>query len=386
MRNQQYVEKEGVKMKRETFGLLVLSFVLSLTLALQVQAQVDGSGTPDFIPKWTGPTTLGDSVIVETGGNVGIGTTAPGFSLEVIGPSDNQTAVFRSDPDPTNPFVNQLALIGSGPNSEARLGFVTTHADGVTHHMGIIKSVETPEAGGDLVFETREPGLLSIPERMRITAGGNVGIGTTNPFQKLHVEGLFPQVRLSTPDFIVSHAEIGVALDNFVIRVLGRDTLIISDGFAGLGLPSAQISHRLTLPNVNSPSGRGLANGWFLYSSRRWKTNIQTIQGAVEKVERLRGVSFDWKENGGHDIGLIAEEVGEVVPEVVAYEENGKDARSLDYARLTALLIEAVKEQQSQIRELKAEVEGLKAKQTGGRKIAMSASPLDGEASPAGTR
>ena len=373
-------------MQRKTFGLLVLSVFLLLTLALQVQAQVDGSGTTDFIPKWTGPTTLGDSAIFETGGNVGIGTTTPGFSLEVAGPSDNQTAVFRSDPDPTNPFVNQLTLIGSGPNSEARLGFVTTHADGFTHHMGIIKSVETPDAGGDLVFQTREPGLLGIPERMRITSTGNVGIGTTNPIQKLHVEGVFPQVRLSTPDFIVSHAEIGVALDNFVIRVLGRDTLIISDGFAGLGVPSAQISHRLTLPNIASSAGRGLANGWFLYSSRRWKTNIETINGAVDKVQRLRGVYFDWKENGKRDLGMIAEEVGEVVPEVVAYEENGKDATSVDYARLTALLVEAVKEQQSQIRELKAEIEGLKAKQTGGRKIVMSASPLDGEVSPAGTR
>jgi hypothetical protein len=145
-------------------------------------------------------------------------------------------------------------------------------------------------------------------------------------------------------------------------------------------------SNGVTLPNIANVEGRGLANAWNTYSSRRWKTNIQTIQGALEKVERLRGVSFDWKEDGGHDIGLIAEEVGEVVPEVVGYEENGKDARSLDYARLTALLIEAVKEQRSQIRELKAEAEGLKAMLTGGGKIAMSPSPLDGEASPAGTR
>ena len=80
----------------------------------------------------------------------------------------------------------------------------------------------------------------------------------------------------------------------------------------------------------------------------------------MDKVQRLRGVSFDWRANGKHDIGLIAEEVGEVVPEVVAYEENGKDAKSVDYARLVAVLIEAVKEQQSEIRELKTEVEGLK--------------------------
>ncbi|MBI1956107.1 MAG: tail fiber domain-containing protein [Acidobacteria bacterium] len=77
---------------------------------------------------------------------------------------------------------------------------------------------------------------------------------------------------------------------------------------------------------------------------------------------RLRGVSFEWKADGRHDIGLIAEEVGEVVPEVVAYEENGVDAKSVDYARLVSVLIEAVKEQQAQIRQLQSEVEGLKAR------------------------
>jgi hypothetical protein len=60
-------------------------------------------------------------------------------------------------------------------------------------------------------------------------------------------------------------------------------------------------------------------------------------------------------------MGLIAEEVGEVLPEIVAYEENGKDAKGLDYSRLVALLIEAVKEQQKEIAELKVTVKSLAA-------------------------
>jgi len=63
-------------------------------------------------------------------------------------------------------------------------------------------------------------------------------------------------------------------------------------------------------------------------------------------------VTFDWKDDGHHDVGLIAEEVGGVLPELVEYEENGVDAKSVDYARLTAVLIQAVKEQQSEIRAL----------------------------------
>ena len=80
------------------------------------------------------------------------------------------------------------------------------------------------------------------------------------------------------------------------------------------------------------------------------------MHGALEKVEQLRGVSYDLKANGKHEVGVIAEEVGAVVPEVVSYEANGKDARGVDYSRLTALLIEATKEQQQEFRHQQAEL------------------------------
>jgi hypothetical protein len=76
----------------------------------------------------------------------------------------------------------------------------------------------------------------------------------------------------------------------------------------------------------------------------------------LEKVEQLRGVSYDLKANGKHEIGVIAEEVGAVVPELVSWEKNGKDAQGVDYTRLTALLIEAMKEQQRQIDRQEAEL------------------------------
>ncbi len=79
-------------------------------------------------------------------------------------------------------------------------------------------------------------------------------------------------------------------------------------------------------------------------------------------MERLRGVSYDWRTDGRHDIGLIAEEVGKVMPEVVQYEENGVDAISLDYARLIPLLIEGIKEQQLQAQEKDAQIEALESR------------------------
>ena len=79
-------------------------------------------------------------------------------------------------------------------------------------------------------------------------------------------------------------------------------------------------------------------------SSIRWKSNVRNIDQPLDKIARLRGVYYDWdKEHGGHhDLGMIAEEVGQVLPEIVTYEENGIDASGLDYSKLTPLLVEAV--------------------------------------------
>jgi hypothetical protein len=96
-------------------------------------------------------------------------------------------------------------------------------------------------------------------------------------------------------------------------------------------------------------------------SSIRWKSNVEPIEEPLEKISRLRGVTYDWDaEHGGHhDIGMIAEEVGAVLPEIVQYEENGVDAIGMDYSKLTPLLVEAVNalraEKDAEIAKLRAE-------------------------------
>jgi hypothetical protein len=104
------------------------------------------------------------------------------------------------------------------------------------------------------------------------------------------------------------------------------------------------------------PVSTRISDGWETFSSRRWKTNIQTLHDALGKVQQLRGVSYDLKANGKHDVGVIAEEVGAVVPEIVTWEKNGADAQSVDYTRLTALLIEAAKEQEREFRQEQAQL------------------------------
>jgi hypothetical protein len=101
-------------------------------------------------------------------------------------------------------------------------------------------------------------------------------------------------------------------------------------------------------------------------SDERLKENIVPIEGALEKVSNLRGVTFDWKRAGssageapkGRQIGLIAQEVEKVLPEVVA--SNGHKA--VEYGNIVAVLVEAEKELKSQNEELKARIEALESK------------------------
>ena len=81
------------------------------------------------------------------------------------------------------------------------------------------------------------------------------------------------------------------------------------------------------------------------------KTNIKTLTGSLDAVQALRGVSFDWIENGGSDIGVIAQEVEAVLPALVNTNDEG--IKSVKYGNMVAVLIEAVKELKAEIEELK---------------------------------
>ena len=98
-------------------------------------------------------------------------------------------------------------------------------------------------------------------------------------------------------------------------------------------------------------------------SSIRWKKNITPISEPLKKLAQLRGVYYDWdEEHGGHhDVGMIAEEVGAVLPEIVQYEENGVDAIGMDYSKLTPLLVEAVNALRNENATLRARLESLEA-------------------------
>jgi hypothetical protein len=88
-------------------------------------------------------------------------------------------------------------------------------------------------------------------------------------------------------------------------------------------------------------------------SSLRYKENVETIKYGLDKVLQMRGVTYDKKDNGVKEMGVIAEEIYEVLPEVVLKNEEG-DIDSVSYGRITAVLIEAIKDLKKEIEDLKA--------------------------------
>ncbi len=96
-------------------------------------------------------------------------------------------------------------------------------------------------------------------------------------------------------------------------------------------------------------------------SDKSLKDNIKTIHKGLDTVNKLRGVEFDWnygKKEGQHDIGVVAQEVEKVIPEIVYSKKllDKKEIKTVDYEKLTAVLIEAVKELSQEVTELKKQI------------------------------
>jgi putative lipoic acid-binding regulatory protein len=93
-------------------------------------------------------------------------------------------------------------------------------------------------------------------------------------------------------------------------------------------------------------------------SDIKLKTNIKTLTNSLDKVLQMRGVEFDRIDiEGKHQIGFIAQEIEKIYPELVSENQGTK---SLSYGNITAILVEAIKEQQEQINNLKQEIQNLK--------------------------
>jgi len=317
-------------------GVGSASSLVSATDAV-VTADNDANGSGNIRLRIDGS----DKLTITNSGNIGIGTTVPGATLDLKGNMvirDGQAINFRSDDVTTTGHIQSVAgglylsgNIGIGTSPLTNLHVFRSNSGGAA-------SVAASTGNSGLILEGTDANFdFAMP------ASGAMGI-------RWHSPGFNSQGAISYYGPATSFPFPGERL-SFRTGGVSDRMVITSAGNVGIGtiVPGSTLE-------VNGSICGGSCS---VFSSRRWKTNIQPINRALNKIQRLRGVSYDWKENGKHEIGLIAEEVGEVIPEVVTYEENGKDARAVDYARLVAVLIEAVKEQQKQIEELKGQVKSL---------------------------
>ena len=127
------------------------------------------------------------------------------------------------------------------------------------------------------------------------------------------------------------------------------------DGFPFSG--SADITGSLNVTGSTSITGSLNATSITETSARKFKENINAITSS-DIVYNLRPVTFDWKKDGSHDIGLIAEEVSEHMSELVSKDQDG-NIEGVKYTKLTSLLIKAVQDQQQTINELTTRISNL---------------------------
>ena len=253
---------------------------------------------------------------ITSGGNVGIGTSSPSSSVRFHvfdGSANGDVALFESN-------ITKADIWLKDANTSS--GAVRLRSESNSMVM---------TAGGN--------------ERMRITSGGNIGIGVTNPQNRLSL----PNASYIAWQYSTGAESAGIATlsDNSMsfFQGTGERMRITSAGNVGIGTTSP--AYKLEVNGAIYASGDVLA-----FSDISVKTNIRPIENALEKVLNSRGVVYDRIDTEDKDnIGFIAQELEVNFPELVTENPNG--TKAVKYQNAVAVLFEAIKEQQKQIDELK---------------------------------
>ena len=305
------------------------------------------------------------------GGNVGIGTTSPDTRLHVWN-GDSGGAPYEASGITIENSGRAALNFLSGAGNDAYVFFGNSSAG----NAGYVGYENT--ANRLVLRSTDYVSLLdSTGEVVRID-GGNVGIGTTAPTALLTVAGTTDLAwAASTSKLQISRSSTVARLQNYENGSASTNlALQWEGGNVGIGTtgPSYKLDvvgdTRITSGSLgvgvapNATDGRIDASNdivAFSTSDERFKENITPIANALDKVKSLTGVEFDWRKETkdyhgyvGHDVGVIAQQVKAVLPEAVRTNANGYLA--VRYEKIIGLLVEAMKEQQAQIEELKSKL------------------------------
>jgi hypothetical protein len=337
-----YLERSG---ERKGYYIYVGGSVDSLTF------QRNNSGTK------------ADVMSLTRDGDVGIGTTSPAHKLD-IGSNTSETV-----------RISATATSGSTANLLFGSNIITSQA-------ARIQGIYGGSWDGALAFFTQDAGAADgnrMTEKVRILSNGNVGINTTAPQQLLHVLGATNGYAMIQGASDSGQAGIYFKKEDTTGTMDRTKGLIVFHTNVGSGWGRGHLGFCLnsadsnTVVSVSDEKFRMVDNGDFLadgdvvaysttISDARYKTNIQPIESALDKVNQMRGVSFDWTAvRSGREFGVIAQEIEQIAPEVVSEKEllNGDTMKTVSYTSLVPFLIESIKELTQQVNELKAQLDGL---------------------------
>lgn len=252
-----------------------------------------------------------NAMIINSSGNVGIGTTSPSSKLSVDGDIRLQSST-----------ASAKSIIFSSPASnwgpqDSSLKFIP--ADGVNAATSFTVNLWD--------------GLGVINERMRITSGGTVCVGTTSPISS--------GTNTSTgATFANAYNWFAITDSNYFQRCNNTDGAILNFLRGSSAVGSITVTAVMTFFNTTS--------------DYRLKQDFKKFNG-LDLVSKIKVYDYEWKSNKSRMNGVIAHELQEVVPYAVTGEKDGEQMQSVDYSKLVPILVQA-------IQELKAEIEILKNK------------------------
>lgn len=333
-------------------------------------AGVSGSGTTNYVAKFTGISELGDSSIFDSGTNVGIGTASPEAAVQIA----NGAAGFGT------PSVNGLFLNHADNYAKIELaGSTGSLIDFTTAGTDTKGRIIYANATNTLSFSTN-----ATANRMVINGSGNVGIGTASPSDILHLKKTSGEaaIRLENPagNYWTLWNDAGGS--NFAIQYNGSSRVAVLNG-GNVGIGTTAPAYKLDVagsirtdgnmysnarPNfvlrlqgdrnmVLSDNGVAVWNSGSWVSDRSLKKDIEPINAALDLVKRVDGVTFKWKDDtvsNARQIGFIAQDIEKIAPEIVY--DAGKGLKGIYYDKTTAILWQAVKELKAENDKLRADL------------------------------